>query len=174
MATTVQIPLQLLTINLADGNSYWGTVDDTNFDWGGIFFASATGATSYWHGIIPKNVAGTPAWNLFVHHNQTSGTGASAVTLTVKALDFANAATLRGATLTTLISSATASVGASATYNITNLASSVGAGSSNFDSLEAVGAGNELIVELTRNGEDASDSANLWVVTELAMQIDVT
>lgn len=172
MATTIQIPLQLLTVNLADANAYWAAIDDTNFDFGAVTFESATAGKAYWGGIVPKNLAGTPAWNLIIHHTTHSGTGASAVCLTVKALDFADGAQKKGATLTSLISCATAQTSASAALLMTNLASTLG-GSANFDGVEAIGAGNDLVVEIIRQGGDQSDTARKWEINNVVLQCDV-
>lgn len=172
MATTIQIPLQLLTVNLADANAYWKAIDDTNFDWGAITFVTGTAGKAYWGGIIPKNLAGTPAWNLFLHHTVASGTGASAVTLTIKALDYANGATKKGSSLTSIIACATAATNASAVITFTNVASTLG-GSANLDSVEAITAGNDFIVEIIRQGADQGDTAKTWEVSNVILQCDV-
>lgn len=173
MATTIQIPLQLLTVNLADANAYWSTIDDTNFDWGAVHFASATGAKAYYGGIIPKNLAGTPAWNLFLHHTPFSGTASAAYCLTINAKDFADGATKKTSSLTAIIACATASGGASAVITFTNIASTLG-GSANLDSVEAIGAGNDLVVEIIRNGADAGDTHAIWQLSNVILQCDVT
>jgi hypothetical protein len=173
LATTIQVPLELLTVNLADANAYWNAIDDTNFDFGAIHFESATAGKAYFGGIIPKNLAGTPAWNLFLHHMVASGTGASAVTLTINALDFANGSSKKGATLTSIIACATAGTSASANIVFTNIASTLG-GSANLDGVEALGAGNDLVVEIIRQGADAGDTARIWQLVNVILQVDVT
>lgn len=167
MATTVNIPLALSTVNLGDANAYWSVVDGTNFDYPIYVFTDAVTGTLYFEGIIPPNVAGTPAWNLILWSKGASGTGGDVV-LTVSAKDFATNAAYDAA-LTALVSTTAYTINTSANTTKTTL------GGTNFDGTEAVAAGNKLVVAVSRIGGNASDTLNVnwYLIAPPILQIDV-
>lgn len=167
MATTVNIPLAMMTPSLANANAYYSVVDGTNFDYPIYVFTDAvTGIITFW-GIIPPNVAGTPAWNLILWSKAASGTGANVV-LTVNGKDYPTATTYDGA-LTALVSTTAFAINTSAQTTKTTLSGT------NFDGTEAVAAGNFLVVEVQRIGGNGSDTLNVdwYLLGPPILQIDV-
>lgn len=166
MATTVRIPLALASVNLANSNAFYTTKDGTNFDYSYVSYLDAVTGITWWTGIIPQNVAPTPAWNLVLYHHADSGSGGNVV-LTVTAKDFATG-DAKDAALTSLHSSATFSVNTSANLTVTTLSGT------NYDGTEAVAAGNRLIVEIQRVGGSGSDTVNAtWNLEMVSLRIDI-
>jgi hypothetical protein len=166
MPTTVHIPLALSAVNMADANCFWTAKDGTNFDYGCLAFKDAALGKALFWGIVPKNLAATPAWNLILHHKAASGTGGNVV-LTVKAKDVPTATALDAA-LTALHSSTAFAVETSANLTITTLSGT------NYDSAEAIAAGNLLLVEVSREAADVNDTVNAeWNLLALVVRVDV-
>lgn len=166
MATRLHIPLTLATVSLANANAFWTAKDGTNFDYGHVAFADAVTGVATYYGMIPQNVASTPAWNLILHHHAESGSGGNVV-LTVKAKDFATNVA-KDAALTSLHTTATFAVSTSANTTITTLSGT------NYDSTEAVAAGNLLVVEVSRIGGNASDTVNAqWNLAMVCLRVDI-
>jgi hypothetical protein len=155
-----------MTVSLANSNAFWTTKDGTNFDYAYVAFKDAVTGTATYYGVIPKNVAGTPAWNLVLHHHAESGAGGNAI-LTVSGLDFATNAA-KDAALTALITTTAVAVSTSANTTISTLSGS------NFDGTEAVATNNRLIVQVSRIGGDGSDTLGVqWNLEQVVLQIDV-
>lgn len=167
MATTVNIPLTLSTVNLGDANAYWSVIDGTNFDYPVYVFKDAVTGTLYFEGIIPPNVAGTPAWNLILWSKGASGSGGDVV-LTVSAKDYPTA-TAFDAALTALVTTTAFTINTSANTTKTSLSGT------NFDGTEAVAAGNKLVVAISRIGGNGSDTLNVdwYLLNPPVLQIDV-
>lgn len=166
MPTTVNIPLQLLTVSLANANAFWTAKDGTNYDFGFVAFKDAvTGTATFW-GIVPQNVAATPAWNLILWHGANAGVGGNVI-LNVKAKDFADAATIDAA-LTALETGLSLATGAS------GLVQKDATNAGDYDVEEALAAGNLLIVEITRDGGNVSDTVgDQWNLHAVVLRIDV-
>jgi len=85
MATTVYIPLQLSTVNLANANAFWTAVDGTNFDYGVFSYIHKSTGTLVFEGIIPQNVATATLGTVSVIGTGTAGTSGTSV-LTVQGI----------------------------------------------------------------------------------------
>jgi hypothetical protein len=80
MATTIEIPLELSVVNPTNANAYWTLQNGPlwyearyRFDrFANPSMPSGEGLMVF-SGNIPKNVAGTPAWDLVLHHVNASG-----------------------------------------------------------------------------------------------------
>ena len=119
-------------------------------------------------GTIPPNVAGTPAWNLILHHENASGS-AGRVLMRVAASAFASGDT--PSALTVIEPNTLLGVGASGDHNRSVLSAS------NYDSLVPVAASEHLVVELSRMPVRASGDTlgSHWYLTrEPLLKIDVT
>src|SRR3990167_5585477 len=158
MATTIRIPMELLTVQPDSANAFWSDRTGTTIDMGYVAYVdSGEGVSTYW-ATIPSNVAGTPAWNLdYYHAANTSGGGNVMLTSRARAM---NDVEELDAAYTVVSSAATFTVAVANTLNID--ASSGG----NFDSVVAVAANDLLLVEVNRHGSNASDTLgvqwNLW------------
>jgi len=166
MATTVKIPLQLSTVNLADANAFWATKDGTNYDYGYVGFVdAATGTATYW-GIIPQNVNATPAWDVVLYHGANAGAGGNVI-LNVDAIALNDGETVDAA-LTALVASKSLATGAAGLVQLDNLAST------NFDGTLTVAAGDLLIVEVNRLGGDGSDTVgDQWNLYAVVLEVDI-
>lgn len=160
--------MRLSTVSMANGNAYWTAIDGTNFDYDVFVFTDAVTGTITFDCIVPPNVAGTPAWNIILWSKGASGAGGDVV-LTVNAKDYPTA-TAFDAALTAMVTTTAFTINTSANTTKTSLSGS------NFDSTEALGAGNKLIVEINRIGANASDTLNVnwYMMGPPILQIDVT
>lgn len=169
MATSVRIPLQLMTVNLSNANAFWQAKDGTNFDYGYVAYLDNVDGISYWWGIVPKNLSATANWTLIIHHGANAGSGGNVI-LNVSALDFADGATIDAA-LTVLETGRSLATGTSGLMQIDNLATT---GASIFDADEAITASNFLVVAITRDGDNASDTvADQWNLFSVILECDV-
>ena len=166
MATTVRIPLSILTVQPDSANAYYVTSTRTNLDISYIQFVdSGNGACTYW-GKIPNNVASTPAWNLDIDHEANSGSGGNAV-LTINARTFSN--NTIDVALTRVLSAGAISTNTAGTWTYTAAVSG-----GNFDSVVAVSANNFILIEVNRHGGNSNDTLNAhWNLNSVAMRIDV-
>lgn len=166
MATTVYIPLQLSTVNIADANAFWTAIDGTNFDYGVFSYIHKSTGTLYFEGIIPQNVAGTPAWDIVLYHASATGTSGT-VGITANAMAYSTAENY-DVTLTTLTWTKSTSVTTQATITLLNGGS--------LDGTLAVTAGEKLIVQITRGGTASTDTivASWYLLGPPALKIDVT
>lgn len=168
MATTINIPLALSTVGMSNANAFWKAIDGTNFDYGVYCFLDAVTGIMTFEGIVPSNVAATPAWNLILWSKAVSGAGGNIV-LTVNGKDYPTATAYDGA-LTSLISTTAYAINTSANTTKTTLSGT------NLDGTEAVAAGNKLIIEVQRIGGNGSDTLNAdwYLLCPPIFQIDVT
>ena len=169
MATTVEIPLTLLAVSLANANAFWQAKDGTNFDYGYVAFLDGVAGTAFYHGIVPVNVNATPNWDITIHHGVNSGAGGNVI-LDVSAKDFADGATIDAA-LTSLEADRSLATGAAGLVQIDRLATT---GGSTFDGDEAIAAGAWLIVQVTRDGANASDTLSAqWNLFNVMLRVDL-
>ena len=169
MATSIQIPMALSTVSLANSNCFWTTKDGTNFDYSYLAFKDAVAGTALFWCIVPKNLAGTANWTIKIHHGVDSGAGGNVI-LDISALDFADGATIDAA-LTSLEADRTLATGAAGLLQIDNLATT---GAAIFDADEAITAGNLLLVQITRDGANASDTLSAtWALLAVILECDV-
>lgn len=173
MATTVEIPFELDMVNPTNANFYWININGP-FWYQGVYrydkvntpsMPSGEGISS-WKTNIPKNLAGTPAWNIVLHHASALGTGAVLIRAEAEVLGSGDTPVA----LTTIVPNQLVGVGASGDRNITVLSSS------NFDSLVPLTAGEDLHLMLKRIPLNASgDSlARGWdLVIPPVLRVDV-
>lgn len=166
MSTTVRIPLQLLTVSMANGNAYWQAKDGTNFDFGCVSFVDAATGDAYYHGLIPHNMNATENWDLVLHHGANGGSGGNVI-LDISALDFADGATIDSA-LTTIATDKSLATGTAGLLQIDLVNGSA------LDGTEGLTAGNWLIVKISRDGGNGSDTVgDVWNLYGVYLQIDV-
>ena len=159
MATTIEIPLELDIVDASNANAFWTQQDIALAGYQGVYrFTSGVHPHSkmVFKGPIPKNLAGTPAWNLVLHH---AGQGTTRVMIRVEANVFGSGDT--PAARTTIVPNQLVGVDASGDRNITVLSTS------NFDAQLALVAGKELRIEFMRAPNAASgDIAGNWDLYE--------
>lgn len=166
MATTIKIPLELLTVEVNSANAFWTAKSGANIDQAHIAFVDAgNGSATFW-GYLPNNLNATPAWNLDIGHYAESGSGGNVV-VTFAARAYSN--NLIDAAPTVISSAAVIAVNTSGTYTY----SAVSGG--DFDSAVSVSATNIIIVEATRHGGNAGDTVNAqWNLHTVVMRCDIT
>ena len=154
MPTTIEEPFELDMVNPTNANFYWRPVSGP-FWYQGVYrfdkintpsMPSGEGISS-WKVNIPKNLAATPAWNVVLHHQSAQG-GAGSILLRADAEVLGSGDT--PAALTTIVPNQLVGVGTSGDRNITVLSAS------NFDSLVALTAGEDLHLVLKRIPLNAS------------------
>jgi hypothetical protein len=154
----MQYALDTLTHNVSDNNVNYDTVDGTNFDYAGFFFADAqTGCVQYSHR-VSANLAATPAWRLKIEHKSISG-GLAAVVLTTKAKSYASNAVLDVAL--TSLEGLTSCAGGPCIYGVNTSANTTHSTiptTGDFDAEEPLAAGQWLKVQLCRIGASPSDT----------------
>jgi hypothetical protein len=171
MPTTIEVPLELDIVDASNANAFW-TRQDCQSGYQGVYrFTSGVHPHSkmVFKGPIPKNLAGTPAWNLVIHHaGQAGAQGANRVLLRVEANVFASGDTPGARTV--IVPNQLVGVGASGDRNITVLSAT------NFDSLLALTAGDQLRIEFMRAPNAGSgDIAGNWDLYEAPiLRCDVT
>lgn len=165
MATTIYIPLAISTVNIADANAYWTAIDGTNFDYGVFAFISKSTGTITFEGIIPQNVAGTPAWDVVLYHASASGTSGT-VGITASAKAYATTSNFDVA-LTTLTTTKSTSTSTQVTISLLNGGS--------LDGTLTVAAGNKFILSITRGGTASTDTivSSWYLIGPPALKIDV-
>lgn len=148
MATTIEIPLELSVVNPTNPNAFWTLKDGPNWYEGRYRFnrfanpAMPSGeGLMVFAGNIPKNVAGTPAWNLVLHHVNASGS-AGAILLHVSAETQPSGDTPDNPVV--IVPNLLLGVGASGDENVSVLSST------NFDALLPVSASDRLVVIIRR------------------------
>lgn len=166
MATTVYIPLALSSINLADANAYWTAIDGTNFDYGVFAFIHSSTGTLVFEGIIPQNVAGTPAWDIVLYHKSATGTNGN-ISITADAMAYSTAENYDVALTSLTVTKATATT-TQATISLLNGGS--------LDGTLAVTAGEKFVLSLSRVGADSTDTyVDSWyLLGSPVLKIDVT
>lgn len=147
MATTIEIPLELDSVDPTNGNAGWNVVHGQWYQGVYRFFKpNASGPIANrglmtFRGNVPKNLASPAAWNLVLHHTNASG-DAGAVLLRVEAGVMASGDT--PVVLTTIVPNQLVGVRTSGDHNVTVLSGS------NFDGLVALTAGDKLTVQISR------------------------
>ncbi len=166
MATTVYIPLALSTVNIADANAFWTAIDGTNFDYGVYSFIHKSTGTLVFEGIIPQNVAGTPAWDVVLYHKSATGTSGT-VGITSSAMAYSTAEN-HDVALTTLTTTKSTSTTTQVTITLLNGGS--------LDGTLAVTAGEKFVLSLSRVGAVAPDNivASWYLLGPPVLKIDVT
>ena len=166
MATTVYIPLALSTVNIADANAFWTAIDGTNFDYGVYSFIHKSTGTLVFEGIIPQNVAGTPAWDVVLYHALASGTSGT-VAISASAMAYSTDENYDVA-LTTLTVTKSTTTTTQATITLLNGGS--------LDATLAVTAGEKIVLSLSRVGANAADVnvVSWYLLGPPALKIDVT
>ena len=166
MATTVYIPLQLSTVNLANANAFWTAVDGTNFDYGVFSYIHKSTGTLVFEGIIPQNVAATPAWDIVLYHKSASGTSGT-VAITADAMAWSTAEN-HDVALTSLTLTKSTTTTTQATITLLN--------GGTLDGTLAVTAGEKFVLQLSRGGTASTDTivASWYLLGPPALKIDVT
>ena len=167
MPTTIEIPLELDIVDPTNANAIW-TRQDAQFGYQGVYRFSGDGfphAKMVFKGPIPKNLAGTPAWNLVLHH---AGQGTTRTLVRVEANVSASGDTPGARTV--IVPNQLVGIAASGDRNLTALSAT------NFDSLLTLTAGDELRIEFMRVPNAASgDIAGAWDLYEPPiLRCDVT
>ena len=167
MPTTVEKELELDIVNPPNANAHW-TNQDYQTGYQGVYRFTASGdALLVFKSAIPKNLAGTPAWNLVIHH---AGQGTSGrVLLHVSAQVFGSGDTAGAPTV--IVPNRIVGYGASGDRNITVLSDT------NFDSLLALSAGKSLVLNFRRirNSVSGDTPFDPWDLTlPPVLRCDVT
>src|SRR3990167_5965079 len=149
MATTVYIPLQLSTVNLANANAFWTSVDGTNFDYGAFSYINKSTGTLTFEGIIPQNVAGTPAWDVVLYHRLSGQVTSGTVAITASAMAYSTDENYDVA-LTSLTLTKSTSTTTQVTITLLNGGS--------LDGTLAVTAGEKFVLSLSRGGTASTDT----------------
>ncbi len=150
---TIEISLELDAIDPTSGNAGWNVVQGQWYEGVYRFYRGANAGPIANRGLmtfktnIPKNLAGTPAWNLVLHHVNASG-DQGAVLLRVEGSVLASGDT--PVAMTVLVPNQLVGVDISGDQNITALSGT------NFDSLLALTAGNKLTIQVSRMPVTAS------------------
>ena len=174
MATTIEIPFELDMWEPSRPNFYW--IDIRGPIWNQSVYrfdkintpAMPSGEViASWKVNVPKNLAGTPAWNIVLHHQAASG-GAGAVLLRGEAIVMGSGDV--PADMTTIVPNQLVGVGASGDRNVTVMSGS------NFDALVPLTAGEILHLLLKRiplNASGDSLTAGWDLVLPPVMRVDV-
>ena len=166
MATTVRIPLELLTVAVNSANAFWTAKSGASIDQSYIAYVDSGLGTSFWWGYVPSNVSATPAWSLEAYHSTNVGAGGDVV-LNVFARVLSNTSTIDIAP-TMLVNSAVVAVGA------TNVISYSALSGGNFDSVVSLSATNYVIVKFNRDGGNTSDTlSDQWNLASVVMKVDI-
>ena len=160
MATTVEIPMELDSVDPTNANAFW-TRQDCGAGYQGVYrFTNGVFPHSkmVFKTPIPKNLAGTPAWNLVVQHAGQSTTGQVLLRVEANVLGSGDTPGAR----TVLVPNTLFGIGASGDRNITVLSSS------NFDSLLALASGKDLRIEFMRvpNAASGDTAGTNWDLVE--------
>ena len=154
MATTVEIPFELDMIDPTNANFYWTNINGPlwyqsvyRFEKVNLPASPSGDGISTWKINIPKNIAGTPAWNVVLHHSNSSG-AAGRVLLRGEAVVLGSGDT--PAAMTTIVPNQLIGVDASGDRNVTVLTGT------NFDSLVPLTAGEDLHLRLIRIPKNSS------------------
>jgi len=168
-AVTVSRSMSLSSISVSNANAFVDTIDGTNFDYSNVRFVDAVTGSTWWTFQLPSNLASTPAWNLILTHKAVSGAGGN-VSLFVECLDFATNVAFDSALTDLWGTSANPdekAVSTSANTTITTISAT------NFDSTEAIGAGNFLVCLIQRQGADANDTINVdWLLLDVSVRFN--
>lgn len=169
MATTIEEVMQLDVVDPTNANAYWTQVNGPLWPEGRFRF-SRTGNPGPIAGRglmtftcpIPKNLAGTPAWNIVLHHIQASGDASNNPNAGARVLLRVDAKVLASgdtpAAPTVLVPNSLIGCGQSGDFNITVLSAT------NFDSALALVAGNRLRMTLMRmpHGSSGDSVVGHW------------
>ncbi len=161
MATTIRIPMALLTVQVSSGNAFWTAKSGANIDDAHIRFVdSGNGLATFWM-ITPQNIAATENWHLDIHHHADSGNGGN-VMLNVSAFATSGGNTID--TAPTLVTSAeTIATNTSGVMTVSQVSNGTA-----LDSVVALSANQYLRVEVERIGGNASDTVNAdWNLTSI-------
>lgn len=148
MATTIEIPMELDAVNPTSPNFGW-VQQNGPFWYSGRYRFHRIGnpampsgeCLSTWKINIPKNMASPAAWNIVLHHVNTSANpGAVLVHGMAKSLGSGDSPSA----MTVIVPNKIVGVGSSGDLNITDLSGS------NFDSLVPLTAGEDLYIQLKR------------------------
>ena len=170
MATTIHIPMALLTVEVNSGNCFWTAQTNlTNMDKAYINHVDSGRSVSTWWMSVPTNVNATPAWGLdIVSEAAINGSAGGFLILNVDGMSAAH-----GESANTLASSTTQLVVAgSFQLSTAGLLTISTMATTNFDATLATSATDYLKVKITRVGQ--SDTLNSdWYIYDVKFRCNV-
>ena len=159
MATTITIPMALLTVEVNSGNAFWTAKSGNQIDDGHVRFVDGGLGKATYYMIAPKNIAATEAWNLDIHHHADAGAGSGNVVLQVLAQAMSDTSVLDANTSLLVAPSAYA---ADTVMTITRLSGGT------FDSSIQLLSNSLLRVIVIRSGNDGNDTVGAdWNLNSL-------
>ena len=166
MATTVRIPMAVLTVQPDSANCFYVVKTGTNIDLAHLQYVDSGNGVSTWWATVPHNVAASPLWNLDIYHHADTGSGGNVVLdITARALS----SNTIDVAMTRVFSATVIATNTSGVMTFTAVSGG------NFDGVVALSANNYLEVEISRFGGNTNDSVNApWNLSAVTMRIDVT
>lgn len=170
--TVVTAPMKLSTINVSDANAFVDTIDGTNIDYTGVRFLDNVVGSVYFTARIPDNLAATPAWELVMTHKSLGAETSDLVAVldvTCNAVADDEDWDAAGTALEADLSVTCDADGGGPNLTITTLDTS-----GDYDSEEALAAGDFLICKITRDGDNAPDTLSAaWLLLSVDLRITV-
>lgn len=166
MATTVRIPMAILTVQPDSGNCFYETKTGTNVDYSYFGYVDAGVGSSTWWGLVPSNVAATEAWNIELYHHNNGGTNGNVV---IDVLAIAGSHSRPIDLAMTRISSAAVIAANSSSLRLFSAVTGA-----TLDAVIALSSNNYLMVQVDRFGNHTSDSISAqWNLESVILRIDV-